>query len=257
MLENSALSPAGSPADLAEEQGVARPFAILSRMTGDLRREIASVLGIYFHGPAPAPEEESWDIINRDLRGLQARTHSIPERVSPFSRNNNWWEIVTRTARRLRICFYPGLRDKEVERLIFHRLADRVVERLDPAVVEALDRFAERCPGLARALTSIPLPPNGVRLVIAGIVGCRTSPPEGVARRLERRLGCELWIPTITRGLDYLLDRLEEVVRGWRELSAFDRLLPRKARRVATVLAALYLHDAASESLALYEAAGY
>jgi hypothetical protein len=242
-----------SPAESAEKQGVARPFAILSRMPAGVRREIASILGIYFRRPDEGPERESWDIINRDLRGLQARTHRLPETISPFSRNNNWWEIVTRTARRLRIRFDPGLPDRGVERLIFERVAAAVVDRLQPETLAALDRLIEGCPGLMRALASVPLSPDGVRLVMAGIVASTAAPAETLAQRLNRRLGAELWIPTVSRGLTFLLERLEQIVRGWRELPAFDRL---RARPVATVLAALYLHDAVLESLERFEAAG-
>jgi hypothetical protein len=44
---------------------------------------------------AVEPRGRAWFIINHDLKGLQARSHHLVEKMSPFARNNNWWEIVT------------------------------------------------------------------------------------------------------------------------------------------------------------------
>ncbi len=93
---------------LAQAQGVLRPYDILVRMHPSNRRLVADLLGCNL-GPCIDPHAQAWRIINQNLRGLQARTHTLPEQLSPFARNNNWWEIVTRTARRLGVRFYPGL----------------------------------------------------------------------------------------------------------------------------------------------------
>src|SRR5262245_1017568 len=113
----------------ANREGVRRPFEILVPMTPGARREIADILGCRLSPRQSSPEAEAWFIINHDLKGLQARSHHLVEKMSPFARNSNWWEIVTRTAHLLRIPFYPGIRDVDVEQLIFEHASNAAIGR--------------------------------------------------------------------------------------------------------------------------------
>src|SRR5262249_15142739 len=110
-------------------EGVSRPRQILSRMAPGLRSEGAATRRPECRRPGEAVVE-AWDIIHRDRSGLQARTHSLPEMVSPFSRNNNWSEILLRTASRLRIEVDPSLSATKLEKAIFEHMSRSFVGTL-------------------------------------------------------------------------------------------------------------------------------
>jgi hypothetical protein len=248
-----------------EDQGVGRPFRILLRMPEANRQALGRLLGCRIDR-GDLPEAQAWRLINQNLRGLQARTHRLHETLTPFSRNNNWWEIVTRTARGLGLRFYPGLKDEEVERLLFDHLAAEFVRHHERAGDDP-DRFlAELHPNLGRAIASLGLSRTGQRALVATLLRAAASDPRAGRDAGRSRLednGLELgdpreghnriadwlrkampwtWATSISTGLRLLQHRLGEVHEAW------TRTILRSRRtgnytKVATALAVIYLHD--------------
>jgi hypothetical protein len=244
---------------LVQSQGVERPFRILLRMPESSRLAIGRLLGCDLRG-CELPESQAWRIINQNLRGLQARTHRLPETLSPFARNNNWWEIVTRAARSCGVRFYPGLKDEEVERLLFDHCAAEFVRR---AFAEEQDpeRFlVEFDPTLGRAICSLGLSRQGTHALVAALLRAATG-PQGDAREGANRLTDWLrramprsWTTSISTGLRMLQQRLGEVYESW-----LQGLLP-WARgnygKVCAALAVIYLHDVVERTLDQFELVG-
>ena len=189
---------------LAQAQGVVRPFDILVRMEPAGRKLVADLLRCNLRH-YETPHAQAWRIINQNLRGLQARTHTLPEQLTPFSRNNNWWEILTRTARRIGIKFYPGVGEKEVERLLFERFAEGFVKTNVSTQTDAVDSLAEGIPVLKQVMASMRLSRDATRTVLSAIAmgtASRTShsPTRCIAlrRHAGRKTGATSNTPSIS-----------------------------------------------------------
>ncbi len=223
-----------------------------------MRRELARTLGVRL-GPAAGPAAEAWAIINRDLRGLQARTHRLAERVSPFARNNTWVEIVQRTARRLGVdpCVLTSVR--EVERRIFERVAEVAVSRLPREELRELDRLSEASPGFYLALSALRISKNGVRFVLTGLshlaalagTGTRAGSLQ-LGHWLNRRIHAVSLPPSVTRGLALVDALCRALVVAWRNLPVLRDIGPRNWRVIATVLAAIHFQSVLAEDLEDY-----
>jgi hypothetical protein len=238
----------------AESQGVLRPFEILLRMPPEGRRLIAETLDCPLRARTD-PEAEAWAIINRDLRGLQARTHHITEQLSPFSRNNNWWEIVTRTARRCGVKFYPGLKDEEVERLLFEHLSDLFVSHLPKDDIEAVDRIAETNPDFYQAIQSLRLSRNGMRAVLSAIAMATARTGDGLrdgavkaGEWIRDWSRSHSWTFSVSAGLQLLRQKLTEVYRAW-ESRGLGEPLAGNTGKVCAALAAIFLQDLVDRTL--------
>lgn len=238
---------------LADAQGVVRPFEILVRMPHDGRCLIANLLACEFR-PFEPPEAQAWRIINQNLRGLQARTHRLPEQLSPFSRNNNWWEIVTRTARGLNVKFYPGLRDQDVEALLFERLSDLFVQEhfADGAeVVEAIERSN---PEFVQAISSLRLSPNGRRTVVSAIGMAAVRADESLREGVQKvsdwiRHGIRWsWTATISTSLKLVKQQSTDIYRTWVK-RGFGKRLKSNSARVSAAVAVIYFHDLVDRTL--------
>lgn len=237
-----------------------RPFQILTSMPAEGRRLLAHTLGCELQ--TSDPEAQAWRLINRNLRGLQARTHSLPELLSPFSRNNNWWEIVTRTAKARGIRFYPGLRDEEVERLLFEHLAHLFVQQQLPhgTAQHALDELAEANPELHEALQSLRLSCDGTRAVMSAMLlaamhdgGLR----EGVRKATEwiRQRVRWPWRVSIRSGLYLLQQRLCDIYAAW-IAQGFCKPGANNLARVSAALAVIYFQDLVDRTIAEFELVG-
>lgn len=242
-----ALEPARY-ADMAEAQGVVRPFSILVAMPQAARAHLAAVLGIRLGSDQGVPERQAWRIINSDLRGIQARSHGPREQFLPMARNHNWWEIVLAAARRLKLTVYPGLSEREVERLVFEETARRVVRGLGPEELLELDRMATDQPSLTTALANLGLSRDGLRLVLAGFgrlarAGRGGRPPGPL---FGERMGA---LQSLSRALRYVMERFGSLVMAWTSMEAVRRTLGRSRTRLVTVLMALYFHDLLEQGL--------
>ncbi|MFO0981839.1 MAG: hypothetical protein U1E76_08880 [Planctomycetota bacterium] len=232
----------------AYREGVQRPFEVLASMTPGARVEIADILGCRLR-TGSSPEAEAWSIINHDLKGLQARTHHLAEKMSPFARNNNWWEIVTRTASRMKIRFYPGIRDVDVEELIFEHASRAAMQRWRSDRTK-LNAFATQNRSLIESLSYV-LPPNVARFVLFACA-CR-----GAGSRHDERFSRALaWVsehfvpPALTfsmaAGLRFLREGFREIVRFWRDSDAFGASSEGK---LVAAIAAIYLFDLVQREL--------
>jgi hypothetical protein len=255
------MSVKSAPRLLAESQGVVRPFEILLRMPAESRRLIAQTLDCPLAAEGD-PETEAWSIINRDLRGLQARTHNITEQLSPFSRNNNWWEIVTRTAARCGLKFYPGLKDEEVERLLFEHLADLFVSRLPNDDLEAVDRIADANPEFFQAMRSLRLSRNGTRAVLSAIALAASmtggSIRDGAAKAgewLREHGGSHAWTTSVAAGLRMLRHELTVIYGAWKSRGLAEPPVGNTGK-VCAALAAIFLQDLVDRTLEEFEAVG-
>jgi len=245
---------------LAEAQGVERPFGILLRMPEASRLLIGRLLGCTLRC-GESPEQQAWRIINQNLRGLQARTHRLTEQLSPFARNNNWWEIVTRTARRWGLRFYPGLKDEEVERLLFEHQAAEFVRRELPRGEDAGQSLAELHPLLSRAIASLGLSDDGTRALVAALLrGAAAAPADAHdgASRLTAWLKATtpwLWTTSISTGLQRLQQRLGDVYEAW-----LAQRSPACASvnygKVGLALAAIHLHGLVERTCEQFDLAG-
>ncbi|GAB4152600.1 MAG: hypothetical protein Fur0037_21430 [Planctomycetota bacterium] len=226
------------------EQGVERPFETLLRMPEEGRLLLGQLLGCDLREGSP-PEEQAWRLINQNLRGLQARTHHLPEQLSPFARNNNWWEIVTRTARRCGLRFYPGLKDEEVENLLFDHFAGQVLKRERMGEGD-LDRLARRLhPTLAAAIRSLGLSAAARQALVAALLQGLASDQderEGL-NRLTDWLRSALpwsWTTSVSQGLALLQQRLCDMWRVW-ILQGARTFARSNYGKVATALAMIHL----------------
>ena len=249
--------------DRARRQGVERPFDILMRMSPASRRIVADVLDCRVDGVDDA-EEQSWRIINESLRGLQARTHSLQAQLTPFSRNHNWWEIVTRAAGWLGIRWYPGLKDEGVERLVFERFAESfVAENLHHGTDEGTDELESvvvHNTDFDLAIRALRLSRNGNRTVWSALV-MGTMRADQSLRDGASKIGDWLchhlrwaWPAPMSSGLRLLQQRLAGVFHAWVSRA---QVLPRSrnARRVCTALALIYFQDLLDRTLAEVETA--
>lgn len=226
-------------------QGVERPFEVLLRMPEHSRLLLGQLLQCDLQPGEPA-ESQAWRLINQNLRGLQARTHSLPEQLSPFSRNSNWWEIVTRTAHRCGLRFYPGLKDEEVERLLFEHFAAQFARQ--QVGEDSQQLLAELHPTLKAAISSLGLSNAGKRVLVAtllrGVAGGQDDAREGM-NRLTDWLRSALpwsWTTSISQGLGLLQQRLHDICRAWiaQGMLSFART---NHGKVGTALVLIHLHS--------------
>lgn len=243
----------------ARRQGVERPFDILVRMAPESRRIVADVLGTRIDRDA-RPEDQAWRIINESLRGLQARTHSLQAQLTPFSRNHNWWEIVTRAAGWLGIRWYPGLKDEEVERLVFERFAEAFVEQNLAHDVEAIEGLVVRNTDFDLAIRALRLSRNGARTVWSALVLGTLRADQGL-REGVAKIGDWLchhlrwaWPAPMSSGLRLLHQRLAGVFHALVSRAGAEPR-SRNAQRVCTALALIYFQDLVDRTLAEVETA--
>ncbi len=271
-----------SIAHLVAAQGVDRPFRILLRMPEANRIALANLLDCDVVAGEPA-ELQSWRLINQNLRGLQARTHRLHETLSPFARNNNWWEIVTRTAQRLGLRFQAGMKDEEVERLLFDHLAAEFV-RTHVRKEDDPDQFlAELHPNLSRAIASLGLSHTGKQMLVATLLRAAAfdadgggDPREGHNRLSDwlRRTMPWTWTTSISLGLRLLQQRLGDIhvaiAGGTRARRIHSspvlplaphprapwRGLLRNYEKVGTALMVIHLHDVVERALEQFDIVG-
>ncbi len=235
---------------LAVSQGVVRPFDILLRMGDANRRLVAGLLGCNLDTSID-PQAQAWRIINQNLRGLQARTHTLPEQITPFSRNNNWWEIVTRTAQRNGISFYPGVEEAEVERLVFERFARDFVQADVMREADAVDSLADAHPVLRQVMASLELSRDATLSVLSGIAFATAraddSLRDGCYRAADWFRGHLRWpwAVSISSGLGLLQEKLTDIYGSWAKRCRNSGT----AAKVATAVAMIYFQDLIDRSM--------
>lgn len=245
--------------ELVQAQGVERPFRILLRMPETNRLALGRLLGCDVQA-GEAPETQSWRLINQNLRGLQARTHHLHEQLTPFSRNNNWWEIVTRTAKGLGLRFYAGLKDEEIERLLFDHFAAEYSQRHIQRGEDPDQFLAELHPNLGRAIASLGLSRDGTRALVAALLRAAAGPPgdprEGSNRLADwlRRAMPWSWTTSISQGLRALQQRLGDIHGTWVAKARLGGA--GNYSKVSAALALIYLHDVVERTLAQFDLVG-
>lgn len=238
---------------LAERQGVERPFQILARMAPETRRLVADVLGCSLRA-LESPEQQAWRIINQDLRGLQARTHSLQAQLTPFSRNHTWLEIVARAARWVGVRVEKDVTDEQLELLVFERLAEMFVERNLRTGSDVLDALAATNVDFDRALHHLSVGRHGARAVWSALVMATVRADQSL-RDGGAKIGDWLcaglrwaWPAPLTIGLRMLNQRLAGVYHAWASRGFFGK--PRRnSERVCTALAVILFQDIVERTL--------
>jgi|SoiMethySBSTD1v2_1073268.scaffolds.fasta_scaffold245249_2 hypothetical protein len=247
-------------AAFARAQSVVRPFEILVRMPAERRALLARVLGCRID-PTAAPENQAWRIINKNLVGLQARSHRLPEQLSPFARNSTWWEIVTRCARAGGLRFDPGLCEEAIERLLFERCAAAYVSRGPERGDDVIAALPVRHPQIDAAMRALRLSADGTRAFslallrsLGGIESDLRESMNRLADRLRPALGW-WWVTSISTGLGFLQQVLTSVFDQWIR----GGLLGGRRRpldRVAAAVVLIHMQDLVDRTLAEFELAG-
>ncbi len=251
------------PTSLARRQGVLRPFEALAAMPSSLRNRVARVLGVRLDRQKGDARAEAWRIVNADLRGLQARSHRLDRTLLPL-RNHNWWEILLSTGSRLGLEVYPGLSEREVERLVFDRFARRLVDALESAELEILDLVQRDTPAFSDALDRLALSSEGRFAVLAGLHRvAQAAPPEDLAAdSASRRTAAFLRagidragvLQSASRSLRFLRDALPPLVSAWEAVTVVRETPARSARALAVALGAVHLFGVVSEVVEEVEA---
>lgn len=248
-------------ARLAARQGVERPYRILVRMSEASRLVIARLLGCHLER-GEAAELQAWRLINQNLRGLQARTHWLHETLSPFARNNNWWEILTRTARHLGLRLQPGQKDEELERRLFEHFAAEFAHRHARGDIDPERLFTELHPNLGRAIASLGLSRTGMHALVGSLLraasDCAPPDPRDGQNRLRdwlRRAMPWTWTTSICLGLRILQQRLADVADQWAR-DAVRSLRGDNYARVGTALMLIHLHDVVERTLDQFDVVG-
>ncbi|MFC1834884.1 hypothetical protein ACFL2Q_09140 [Thermodesulfobacteriota bacterium] len=145
----------------AREIGMIRPFLYLVSMDPAVRNEVASRLGwsLLVQDYCGDPHHEAWDMINSDVKGLQARSHETYETLNPLARNSNWYEILYRMSDEVfKNCDFDDLshdaslrhcgnaRDKLLPRLeedILKKISLLQMKHMSEAQIAELDKFME------------------------------------------------------------------------------------------------------------------
>jgi hypothetical protein len=236
----------------AREQGVERPLKLLASMPHDVRHHLAGVLGVSL-GRQDDPEAEAWALINRDLRGLQARSHGPREQLVPGWPNHNWWQILLSAARKLGLEIYPGLSEREVERMVFDEAAAQVIERLDALEVAELDRTASEDPFLSFPLRMAGVSRDGLRLVLAAVRRVarlrREAPEASLSSYLREGISRRERMPSLGRSLRFLRSRFHALVVAFTSMDALTGALGRARARPMAVFVTLYLHSLLEEGI--------
>ena len=102
-------------------------------------------------------------------------------------------KLSTRAATWLHAPDYPGMSEKEIEKLLFESIAARLVRALQPFELDEIDRRAQGDPVLYNALEATGLSQDAIRLVFSGLW---SSSPE-----------IKPVFPSMSRGLSALLQR--------------------------------------------------
>eukprot|EP00003_Mantamonas_plastica_P025460 TRINITY_DN4_c0_g1_i12.p1 TRINITY_DN4_c0_g1~~TRINITY_DN4_c0_g1_i12.p1 ORF type:complete len:660 (+),score=170.60 TRINITY_DN4_c0_g1_i12:2099-4078(+) len=86
--------------DYAMQEGVIRPFLYLVSMTPEERWKSAQTLGFTMLVSSNLGDvhAEAWEIINKNGKGLQARTNKAYETLNPLTKNAAYYDILYRTA---------------------------------------------------------------------------------------------------------------------------------------------------------------
>ncbi|MBN1421965.1 MAG: hypothetical protein JXP34_24545 [Planctomycetes bacterium] len=245
----------------AKLQGVERPFEILRSMGTHVRERLAELLGLRIPPEKRGdPDAESWIIINRDRRGLQARTHLLPETISPFARCNNWWEILSRTARWLVIRFYPGVSEYAVERMILERTAQLAVSELPKDEVSSLDELAGRLSGFRMTMATLELSEDAMRLILAALWRAYRQAGEGTregvaqaAAWINEKIQAHGFMPTITRGLQFLRESMDKMYDYWEDLCLKGCRRGTRVRKLALAISTIHLQDILERGLCEHE----
>ncbi len=235
----------------AREERVLRPLRILAAMQKEQRREIAEFLEFEFAEESLGnPKAEAWEIINCDLRGLQARTHEWHHTISPFSGNNSWHEILTCVAEGLKLDMSDRARDQVLESAICEAVAKGALEEMEPAQRMEVDRLIAIEPGLVERLRDQGLRPNTVKLVMSGALRAAEAGGFGTfvtavkaAAWLNRTVGTKIVMSTATKAVATAMQAVNVALWVWLAVDILDLLFGTSVMRVAPVVAQIHLFD--------------
>jgi len=236
---------------LARQQHVERPFRLLVSMPDEQRAEIADLLDFEFADENVGdPQAEAWEIINCDLRGLQARTHEWYETLNPFGSNNGWREILRCTCQELGVEVSAAATVPTMEAAITEAVAGMALDQLTAPQRREIEKLMALEPGLVKRLRDQGLRPNSVRLVMSGALRAAEAGGFGTfvtavkaAAWLNRTVGTKIVMSTAPKVLATAMQAVNVALWVWLAVDVLDALFGTSARRVAPVVAQVHLFD--------------
>jgi len=262
----------------AREQGVARPFRILTGLEPEERRRIAEHLGIRLnmawsegvdqalldlegtHQRPPAklrealrPEAEACLIIGKDIKGIQARSHGALRKLNPMAKNHVWEEVLQSILTEFKIAC-PSRRSEDMESAIFEFVADEALTKMSAEDKKGMEDLLKREPEFVKKLRDSGFGSKGVRLVAAGFSKMTLRQGFGayitagkVAAAANRKLGTRLVMTTVTTGLKTALRGLNVLLWAWVAADVLGWIFGASRRRLLTVVAEMRMADLIAE----------
>ncbi|MEY2741868.1 MAG: hypothetical protein RIS21_236 [Planctomycetota bacterium] len=243
------------PISEARAQGAHRPLALLATMTADGRREIASILDVPLGSAHGDRFGEAWLLIATPVKGLQARSEGVIRAMIPLAGPRNWWEILLVAGKRIGLDPYPGLSERDVERMHFERVAELVARGLDVSEHSELEAISRSVPAFRDALARLGLSDEGRLFVLAAIHRIarvagdlvETDPTARTVAFLRRALDRAGLLPSISRSLRLLQHHVPVIAAAWGSMIVVRGSLPTASWPLHVALAAIHLHAAVED----------
>jgi hypothetical protein len=253
----------------AQEQGVYRPFKVLTNMKPAEREQIAELLGFELKSawrtaiqhvivsrdlPAtawpsvksytlPLSQAEALLLIGSDLDGIQARSHSAFRTLNLAARNHTWQEILEGVINEFEIEGNIKAVDA-MEGAIFEYVAEKALTEMSKEDLDGIERVNNEDPRLAEKLKQAGFGPNGTRLFLAG--AGKLISRQGFkayisavkfAAGANKRLGMKFAMRNVTKGLKLGLQGLNVLLWAWLAADILNLLFGSSRKRLLPVLA--------------------
>lgn len=241
--------------DMAKEQKVLRPYNILKSMEQNARHEMATHLGFRFEPSSIGdPSAEAWEIINCNLKGLQARSHSWYETLNPFAGNSSWLDILQRVADFCEISYSKYTSEADLEYLICEYLALKAFEQLSDEEKKELDEFSMMEPEYIKKIQKAGFGPIMTKLIVKGTFAAAKAGGFGTyitavkaAAWLNRNLGTTIVMSSVTTGLKAVLRTVNVALWAWLAVDVLDWLFGRSEGTIMPVILQIHMQDKFSQ----------
>jgi hypothetical protein len=233
----------------AAQQGMARPFSILSGLSHGEREQIAEHLSMSL-----AERDEVWDeaieqalddlgidkprppkrlqgdllaeaeavhLIGCDNDGIQARSHSATRTLNPTAENHTWDEVLHSIIKEFKIRCADKSTDG-METAIFEHVAAKAVAEMSADEKKDLRELEKEAPELREKLLRAGYGPKAAQLVMAGLA--KATMKSGfkayiqavkLAGAANRKLGTKFVMKNVTVGLKGVLRGANVLLWAW------------------------------------------
>lgn len=159
------------------DKNLGRPFEALAEMTADYRNNIRLTLDFKWNKETVNSDDElrpyleSWEILDRNRKGIISRLHSISEQLNP-SRYNGWRQTLTRILDLSGIHYKASASEQELEMLMFRIFEDstKITKKKDSVLPTTGAVKLGKNVGVAAAIL------KDVGIMWDDILGCEDEP---------------------------------------------------------------------------------